>query len=208
MSATRLSASTLATSFGLLLTVASGCGDGFGPGARGSLSFDYSGAREGRFAVAADTPSVSVEGVPEFGDWTLAAAGDSLGGVVVSGFRVADGTGDLFVLQLDQLRAGAFACGPSSACHGRVLFGIFDHGGLPPHPAPAHYEIVDGEVVLSLATTDRLQGSFSFTARDQGGTGPNELGVTDGSFDLRPASQAAGGSVVCFGQRASGSECS
>lgn len=183
------------------------CDDATGPGDAPSVGFDYAGALEGRFSSEAGPPVLSVEGVPEFGEWTLAAAGDSVGGVVVSGFRVSDETGDLFVLQLTERRTGSFTCGIGLECHGRILFGIPDHAGLPPAQAERWFEITSGTVELGRAEGARLVGTFSFTARDEGGTGPNELTVEDGSFDLPLEAQAAGRSILCFGATAAGEDC-
>lgn len=197
----------LATVLGLSSALAFACGGVLDPGDDEGISFSYERALTGRFAAPADTPRVSVEGVPEFGEWALAAAGDSLGGVVVGAFRTAgDGTGDLFVLQLDQLRTGEFVCG-TAACHGRVLFGIPGHGGLPPEPAERWFEIVSGSVTVARAGPDRLQGSFSFVARDQGGSGSAELAVEEGSFDLPLTGVRTAVSAVCLAARAAGEEC-
>lgn len=179
-----------------------------GPPGVGSVTFDYGGAVSGTFSAAGPPPSVSVEGVPEFGTWALGAAGDSLGGVVVAGFRTLDDeTGDLFVLQLDDVRTGTFTCEPNAECHGRVLFGIPDHDGLPATEAEAWFEIVSGEVQVLEAGGGTLRGTFSFTARDEGGTGDRVLTVVAGSFDLPLAGQGTAESAVCLGENAAGRTC-
>lgn len=191
------------------LLAAGACGDALGPGDPDAVAFRYDGALDGRFAAPADTPSVSVEGVPIFGEWALAAAGDSLGGVVIGAFRTSGGgeRGDLFVLQLGALRTGEFDCAPSAECHGRVLFGITDGGGLPVGPAERYFEIVSGEVRVTRAGPDRIAGSFSFVARDEGGAGAATLAVQDGTFDLPFARLALGQTVLCFGGQATGGSC-
>lgn len=187
-----------------------GCGDVTEPGPpTGNLSLEYTGDENGHFSVAAGPPAFSVEGVPEFEDWALAAEEDSLGGAVVAGFLVeGEESGDLFVLQLVTLRTGEFSCAPGAECHGRIFFGIPDHGGLPNQPAEEHFEIVAGEVDVTAAGEDRITGTVSFTARSQGGTGPRTLAVEDGTFDLFLSDAEAAGSVLCMGDRASGSGCS
>lgn len=187
---------------------AAGCGDAAEPAPAGSVTFDYGGAVSGSFSAAGPPPPVSVEGVPEFGNWALGAAGDSLGGVVIAGFRTTDEeTGDLFVLQLDEVRTGEFTCEPNAECHGRVLFGIPDHGGLPASEAELWFEIVSGTVQVNRAAGGTLAGTFSFTARDQGGSGDQILTVVAGSFEVPLAGQGTGASVVCLGQNAAGRDC-
>lgn len=191
-----------------VLLAAGACGDPLGPGDPDAVAFRYEGALEGRFAAPADTPSVSVEGVPIFGEWALAAAGDSLGGVVIGAFRTSgEERGDLFVLQLVSLRTGDFDCAPGTECHGRVLFGIADQGGLPVGPAERYFEIVSGEIRVTTAGPDRISGSFSFVARDEGGAGAATLTVEDGTFDLPFARLALGQTVLCFGGQATGGSC-
>jgi hypothetical protein len=193
------------------LTVTS-CDETTGPDDSAFLSFRYEGVRQGTFAVSGGAPVFSVEGVPLFEDWTLAAAGDSLGGVVISGFRVLPtagpiGRGDLFVLQLDAQRTGEFSCQPRVECHGRLLFGVPDTGGFGVFPADQYFEIVSGQVSVTRLEPDRITGTFFFTARDEGGTGPRTITVEDGSFDLALGEALAALSVVCMGRVAAGEDC-
>lgn len=198
----------LATATLLLAGAAAGCGDATGPSDRpGSITLGYAGDVVGGFDVTAAPPTFSVEGVPAFSDWALAAEQDSLGGVVIAGFLVDGEEGDLFVLQLTELRAGAFSCSPDAGCHGRLFFGISDPGGLPNGAAREHFEIVSGQVDVSTAGPDRISGAVSFTARSEGGTGPETLTVDDGAFDLSLTDPDAAGSVLCMGSRAAGSGC-
>ena len=187
------------------------CGESTGPMDGGVLSFRYAGDFQGVFSVPSVTPRFSIEGVPLFDYWALAATGDSLGGVVVAGFRIAatdDMTrGDLFVLQLDDLRTGDFDCQPSGECHGRVLFGIPDSGGCGVLPAQDYFEITSGQVSVTRADAGRIAGTFSFTARDEGGTGTRTITVEDGSFELSFVGANPGISVVCMGEAAAGRTC-
>lgn len=190
----------------------SSCDDAIGPERPGDVSFQYAGARDGTFTVSGDAPRFSIEGVPLFEDWTLAAAGDSLGGVVIAGFRVLPtagpiGRGDLFVLQLGAKRPGEFSCAPNAECHGRLLFGVPDTGGLGVLPAEDYFEIVSGRVDVTRLARGRIAGTFSFTARDEGGTGPRTLTVEDGSFDLELGAADAALSVLCMGTAAAGEAC-
>ncbi len=192
----------------LALAAAAACGDATGPGESGAITFSYEGELAGSFDVRGAPPTFSVEGVPEFGEWTLAAAGDSLGGVVISGLRTAaDDTGDLFVLQLAEIRTGEFACSQDGECHGRILFGIPDRDGLPVGEAERWFEIVSGSVEVTEAGAGRVAGTFAFTARDEGGAGDATLTVEDGIFDLPLTSQSGGLSVICTSDRAAGEDC-
>lgn len=197
---------------GILFASFTSCDETTGPGDAASLSFRYEGALQGTFAVTGGAPSFSIEGVPSFEDWTLAAAGDSLGGVVISSFRVLPtagpiGRGDLFVLQLDAQRTGEFSCEPGGECHGRLLFGVPDTGGFGVLPADQYFEIVSGQVSVTRLEADRIAGAFFFTARDEGGTGPRTVTVEDGSFDLSFGESLAALSVVCMGRAAAGEDC-
>jgi hypothetical protein len=190
----------------------SSCDETTGPDGDAEISFEYDGALHGSFAASGGPPLFSIEGVPLFEEWTLAAAGDSLGGVVIGGFRVLPtagptGRGDLFVLQLGARRTGEFTCGPSAECHGRLLFGVPDTGGFGVLPADEYFEIVSGQVSVTRLETNRISGTFSFTARDEGGTGSRTLTVEDGSFDLAFTETNAAISVVCMGRAAAGESC-
>jgi hypothetical protein len=187
------------------------CGDSTGPEDGGALSFRYAGDFQGVFSVPSVTPRFSIEGVPLFDYWALAAAGDSLGGVVIAGFKIADTDdmtrGELFVLQLDALRTGAFDCQPNGECHGRLLLGIPDSGGFGVFPAQDYFEITSGQVSVTRAGAGRIAGTFAFTARDEGGSGPRTITVENGSFDLPFAGANPGISVVCMGEAAAGRTC-
>lgn len=208
----RLRFAAVAAAIAVASLTAVSCDDSTGPDGAADLSFRYEGALQGTFAASGGPPEFSIEGVPMFEGWTLAAAGDSLGGVVISGFRVLPtagpiGRGDLFVLQLGAQRTGEFTCGPGAECHGRLLFGVPDTGGFGVMPANEYFEIVSGQVDVTRLETNRITGTFSFTARDEGGAGSRTLTVEDGSFDLSFTTANAALSVLCMGRAAAGQSC-
>ncbi len=184
------------------------CGDTTGPETDGGISFSFDGAVRGTFTAPAGTPQTSVEGVPDFDDWSLAAAGDSVGGLVLGGVRrAAPDRGDLFILQLSAARTGSFACSPNADCHGRLLLSVPDHAGLPPGMPEHWFEIVSGETVVSNLDGQRVSGTFSFTARSEGGAGAEVVQVTDGTFDLPLAGAGPALALACTGATATGETC-
>ena len=151
------------------------------------------------------------DGLPSFdgsdvapGTFAVAFA-DSIGGLVMTGFSKTMGTrGDLFILQLLNLRAGDF--GPCSivgggGCHGRLLEDI-DAAKL--QDVGATWEIVDGSVQVDNAGPDRVSGSFSgLMLESRDGTATRT--VDGGTFDLPLLSDAEGSSIMrCFLARVTG----
>lgn len=194
--------------FILLPAATVGCGDTTGPEAGGGVSFSFDGAVQGSFSAPAGTPLTSVEGVPDFDDWSLAAAGDSVGGLLLGGIRrVSPDRGDVFILQLAMAESGSFACAPDADCHGRLLLSVPDHAGLPPGEADHWFEIVSGEAVVASLDGQRVSGTFSFTARSEGGAGADVVQVTDGTFDLPLAGAGPAIALACTGATATGETC-
>jgi hypothetical protein len=138
---------------------------------------------------------VDVEGRPlSDADWAVAADPDSVGGVLVTAFRVSEteGVGDLFLLQLQPARSGSFApCGPNEACRGRLFRGWrTDLSGYDDW-----YEITSGTVDVEALGPSRVRGTFRFDLRDDGGSGNAVLAIEGGMFDV-PIDDRVGG-IIC-----------
>lgn len=172
-----------------------GCeGDPAGPSDREGLAFQLGGAVTGSFA-ASDTMEVGENGLPEVGEWAVAADPDSVGGIVLSAFRpMAEGEGDLFVLQLFPARTGTFEpCGPDEDCRGRIFFGLLtDFSDFDDW-----FEVVSGEAEVTEITEDRLRGRFDLVLRSEGGQGDRTVTVEDGTFDVPFAGADATGVIEC-----------
>lgn len=162
-----------------------------------------------------DGPSFVASGAPDFqgGDLTgttfALAVADSLGGMVVTGFRPEEGSvGDLFILQIAEIRTGTFA--PCSllgdgGCHGRVLEDL--DATAPEVLAGPHWEMTEGSVQLDVAGPDRVAGSFAgLVLRPlRAPEGLAERMIQDGSFDLPLLKDAEAAAVMqCFLRRAAG----
>lgn len=190
------------------LAAVTGCGESStGPTPEaddGTLSFNWTGG--GPFAAS---------GAPDFqggdlsGSTFALAVADSLGGVVVTGFRPEEGSvGDLFILQIGELHTGTF--GPCSLfgdgrCHGRVLEDL--DATAPEVSAGSHWEITTGSVQLDVAGPDRVAGSFAgLVLRPLGAAeGQAERTIQDGTFDLPLLKDAEAAALMrCFLRRAAG----
>jgi len=175
-----------------VIAAAAACDDSTGPASGGTgVTFDLDSepfAAIGNFVV-------DVEGrpVPD-ASWAVAADPDSVGGVVVTAFRVSEtvGVGDLFVLQLQPAHTGTFSpCGPNEACRGRLFRGWrTDLTGYDDW-----YEIASGTVDVEALGPIRVRGTFRFDLRSEGGSGDAVLSIEDGSFDV-PIDDRVGG-VIC-----------
>ena len=174
-----------------LILTATTCDDSTGPGSGGSgVAFEF--GSESFAAIGA--LAIDIEGHPQpDDDWAVAADPDSVGGVVVMAFRVSEteGTGDLFVLQLQPAHTGTFApCGPNEPCRGRLfrrwrtdLTGFDDW-----------FEITSGTVDVEALGPTRVRGTLSSDLRSDGGSGNVVLSIDDGTFDV-PIDDRAGGFV-------------
>lgn len=178
---------------GVALTLAAAaCDDSTGPGSDGTgVAFDFGSEA---FAAVGDLV-VDVEGRPlPDASWAVAADPDSVGGVVVTAFRVSEteGVGDLFVLQLQPAHTGAFApCGPNEACRGRLFRGWrTDLTGYD-----EWYEITSGTVDVEALGPIRVRGTFRFDLRNDGGSGDAMLSIEGGLFDV-PIDDRVGG-IIC-----------
>ncbi len=121
------------------------------PGANPGLEFTYDGARSGIYRSEAGSPATSPEGLPEFGSWSVARP-DSLGGLVIAGFAPTGANeGDVFILQLDDIRVGSFEpCNVfgGGGCHGRFFVGVI-LDDLASLTFEEYFEIVDGRVDIT-----------------------------------------------------------
>jgi hypothetical protein len=168
------------------------CDDSTGPASGDAgVAFDLDGVS---FAALGDLV-IDIEGRPApDADWAVAADPDSVGGVVVTAFRVSEtaGVGDLFVLQLQPADTGTFSpCGPNEACRGRLFRGWrTDLTGYD-----EWYEITSGTVDVEALGPRRVRGTFRFELRSEGGSGSAVLSIEDGSFDV-PIDDRVGG-IVC-----------
>lgn len=170
-------------------------------------------SHEGLSLVWEDGAEVRSTGAPTFagddirGVEFAVAFPDSVGGLVVAGFRPTDGTrGDLFVLQLVEGRAGEFGpCRPSQDCHGRLL------EGLDPEDAgvvPDYWEVTDGAVTVDLYAGGRLSGSLEGVALTGPGDGEAVRSIDRGAFDVPMLSDEEGAEIMrCFLKRLTGGEC-
>ena len=166
------------------LLVTTGCDDeSTGPvESLEGLAFSYSGALSGSYDGDGNIPAIESNGRPEFGSWSVARA-DSLGGLVIEGFDPTGAdVGDLFILQLDDIREGVFEpCGilAGGGCHGRFIVGVVLTELATVQDA---FEISSGRVEISEATDSRLRGTFSATFTS--GDGNRTITVTDGVIDV------------------------
>ena len=156
----------------------------------------------GQFS-SAGFPSFSNNDV-EADDFAVAFP-DSLGGLVIAGFQLDEGTrGDLLILQLVELRTGeAIPCGTMNDCHGRLLVGI-DAANLA--DIDETWTLTNGSVTITHANSATVAGTFQglvFT-----GDGGAQLPASGGSFEVPVLSVSQGRDIMtCFLARATGGTC-
>lgn len=170
-----------------------------GPNPESGVTFTYQGGT----TYAADGAPDLQDGAVAAGTFAIAFP-DSVGGLVISGFQLRDGTrGDLFILQLTTARTGDFGpCGVGADCHGRLLENI-DAEDL--QSLDAAWEIEGGTVQVTEAGPQRVVGSFQdLTLTD----GDESRAVDSGTFDLPLMSQQDGIDIMqCFLTRLTGGSC-
>jgi len=134
---------------------------------------------------------------------------DSVGGLVIAAFETTntkESRGDLFILQLTDVRTGSFGpCGVGQSCQGRVMED-FDTDQLRPF---GHvWEMAGGNVQVDTYGAGHLKGSFSgLVLKDQAQDSvlPDRT-IESGTFDLTLLSQAEGvAAMQCFLATVSGS---
>jgi hypothetical protein len=146
------------------------------------LAFSYSGALSGSYDGEGNVPAIGSNGRPEFGSWSVARP-DSLGGLVIVGFDPTDtDVGDLFILQLDDIREGVWEpCGilAGGGCHGRFIVGVVLTELATAQDA---FEMASGRVEITEATDTRIRGIFEATFTS--GDGNRTISVTEGVIDV------------------------
>lgn len=153
------------------------------------LEFSFAGDRSGTYQSDGRLPTIAADGLPEFGSWAVARP-DSLGGLVIAGFDgevggfgpLDNGLGDVFILQLDDIREGTFEpCGifANGGCHGRFFVGVVLADLATVQDA---FEITDGSVEIVEASASRIRGSFDATFTSADGT--RTITVVDGVIDV------------------------
>lgn len=153
----------------------------------------------------------SSAGYPSFSDNDVdaddfaVAFPDSLGGLVIAGFQLDEGTrGDLFILQLVELRTGeAIPCGTMNDCHGRVLVGM-DAANVADFDEV--WTLENGSVTITHANSTTVTGTFQgFVFTGDGGA---QLPASGGSFEVSVLSEVQGREIMtCFLARATGGTC-
>lgn len=173
------------------LLVAWGCDEdstGPGPDLEG-LIFSYSGDLSGSYDGEGSIPSIGSSGRPEFGSWAVARP-DSLDGLVIAGFDPTDtDMGDVFILQLNDVREGVFEpCGIFAAggCHGRFIVGVVLTDLATVQDA---FEISSGRVEITEVADTRIRGTFEATFTSSDGT--RSIDVTDGVIDVPFSNEAS-----------------
>lgn len=167
------------------------------PGDEPGLEFEYDGARSGTYRSDDAEPTIGSNGLPEFGSWAVARP-DSIGGLVIAAFEpTGDETGDVFILQLLEIRTGVFEpCGifASGGCHGRFFIGVVLDDLAMVEEA---FEIMDGRVEITEVSAERVRGVFEATFENPDGS--RTITVTDGVIDV-PFSEDPflGGGIACL----------
>ena len=180
---------------------ATGCGDPTTPTTDTRAGIQLS-LGQGQFS-SAGYPSFSDNDV-DADDFAVAFP-DSLGGLVLAGFRLDAGTrGDLFILQLVELRTDeAITCGTTNDCHGRMLFGI-DAANVADIDEIS--TLTNGSVTITHANSATVAGTFQgFVFTGDGGA---QLPASDGDFEVAVLSESQGRDIMtCFLARATGGMC-
>jgi hypothetical protein len=160
---------------GVLLTVATACGDSTGPGGMsGSLSFSHSGATSGTFSASG---SILVPD-PMAATWAAAVRDDanqtlSVAANVVRPSNILD----VVAIDLPRLMTGTFAI-PNEA-RVAINFGQTQSGART-----WGCNLTSGSVIVTAFSGVRALGTFSGAGSCLGATGLVAFTVADGSFDV------------------------
>ena len=163
------------------------CGDSSGPNTLGTLSFSFTGGGGGTFNVSGVAPSFSA--APPTGV-TWAAGYLEAGEIFLGGSRPrSGGLVDLAVLRISRTTAGTESIDAScdsdgpAACTGMFLFLNFNGNG---DTGDFFCGLTSGTIVVTSATSNRAQGTFSGAGQCVAGTGGaiTAFTVTNGSFDV------------------------
>lgn len=167
----------------LLCGVLSGCGAE--PVERGNAAATGGSADEVSAAPAGKATAKASHEMTVSGDLQLAMRGDSaLAGARYGRYHLSfsgqpDGAAGAVVVSL--ARAGADAAQAGTYSLGEQ--GDFD-GNIEIHPGPDDYGIENGELVITSAAGDVLEGRYVFSARERGGDAAIHV---EGNFRTRPA---------------------
>ena len=168
----------------LPLAACSGEDSPVGPNREGSLSFAYSGAVSGTFAVSGEA-NLDATNYPQN---AFAAAVTESGGVFIAGFRPTERP------KLDYIGislTGVTGPGTITVCTGPSGSGcpsLFFFLGLAGRDFDQAYAFTSGNVTISGFTTERVRGTFQGTAVFIAATGEPDftrtVAVTNGQFDV------------------------
>lgn len=181
------------------------CSDATDPGSEAEpTGVEFSTGGDVAFS-AAGLPELT-DGRPAAADFAVAFA-DSLGGLVIAGFELVDGTrGNLFVLQLADVATGEFGpCGIGADCHGSLLI---DMDSQNVTVVREFWALAAGGVTVSSVAEGRVSGSFEGFQY----LGPNQeetiLDMGDGSFDVPLLDEETSRlGMECFLVRVNGGTC-
>ncbi|HUH11637.1 MAG TPA: hypothetical protein VMK65_00950 [Longimicrobiales bacterium] len=167
----------------------SACGDDEGPAgpgggddaASGTIAFDFSGDRSGRFTATGVAPDDSAD--TAYGTWSTAARSATELVVVGSRARTAPRVDLVFLVLSEVSGPGTYAIDPLGGGPGLgiVLFDV-DADATEVDTQAATYVLTSGSVTLEALTAERARGSFSGDAVRLEGS--QRLFVTGGNFDV------------------------
>jgi hypothetical protein len=158
----------------------------------------------------ADGSEYDAAGMPTFQGIEVSAATfavafpDSVGGLVLAGFRQGEGSrGDLFILQLRGQREGHFGpCGIGGDCYGTLLEDI-DAQNL--QDIGAYWTMTDGSVQVDGAGPERVSGSLADVVLQRQDDAADRT-IRDGTFDVPLLSEEETVDIMqCFLRRLTGS---
>lgn len=169
----------------LLASLVCACGgdDGTGPEppptGGGSLSFDVSGDRQGRFTASGRVPS----GTSAYGTWSAGAVLDTALVLVGSRARTSPRVDLFFLVVVGGIRPGTY---PLDAIEGTTLgFLLFDvHAGSTDVDSAADaYVLTTGTVTVTQVDEERARGAFTGDGIHLS-DGSRRIFVRGGSFDV------------------------